>query len=100
MSVDPEQLRTDFSRFMMSYRFGIAQLMTRVKVLEDEFTHINRYNPIEHVTSRVKTPESIIRKAQRIECPLTLDDVRANILDIAGCGSRAASSPTPTGSPT
>ncbi|MGF7119967.1 GTP pyrophosphokinase family protein [Rhodococcus sp. TAF43] len=82
--MDPEQLRTDFSRFMMSYRFGIAQLMTRVKVLEDEFTHINRYNPIEHVTSRVKTPESIIRKAQRIECPLTLDDVRANILDIAG----------------
>ncbi|CAM2979542.1 GTP pyrophosphokinase family protein [Prescottella defluvii] len=69
---------------MMSYRFGIAQLLTRVKVLEDEFTHINRYNPIEHVTSRVKTPESIIRKAQRIGCPLTLDDVRTNILDIAG----------------
>ncbi|QBJ95798.1 GTP pyrophosphokinase family protein [Rhodococcus sp. ABRD24] len=82
--MDPEQLRTDFSRFMMSYRSGIAQLMTRVRVLEDEFTHINLNNPIEHVTSRLKTPESIMRKAQRIGIPLTLDDVRANVLDIAG----------------
>ncbi|PTR31151.1 putative GTP pyrophosphokinase [Rhodococcus sp. OK519] len=82
--MDPEQLRTDFSRFMMTYRFGIAQLMTRVNTLEDEFTHINLYNPIEHVTSRLKSPESIIRKAQRIDCPLTIDDVRENILDIAG----------------
>ncbi|MBM4533654.1 GTP pyrophosphokinase family protein [Rhodococcus hoagii] len=82
--MDPEQLRTDFSRFMMAYRFGITQLLTKVNILKDEFTHINLYSPIEHVTSRLKTPESIIRKANRIGCPLTLDDVREQILDIAG----------------
>ncbi|AVP69990.1 GTP pyrophosphokinase family protein [Rhodococcus hoagii] len=82
--MDPEQLRTDFSRFMMTYRFGITQLLTKVNILKDEFTHINLYSPIEHVTSRLKTPESIIRKANRIGCPLTLDDVREQILDIAG----------------
>ncbi|WP_137726447.1 GTP pyrophosphokinase [Prescottella subtropica] len=82
--MDPEQLRTDFSPFLMTYRFGITQLLTKVNILKDEFTHINRYSPIEHVTSRLKTPESIIRKADRIGCPLTLDDVRAQILDIAG----------------
>ena len=69
---------------MMTYRFGITQLLTKVNILKDEFTHINLYSPIEHVTSRLKTPESIIRKANRIGCPLTLDDVREQILDIAG----------------
>lgn len=69
---------------MMNYRFGITQLLTKVNILKDEFTHINLYSPIEHVTSRLKTPESIIRKANRIGCPLTLDDVREQILDIAG----------------
>ncbi|MDH6680460.1 putative GTP pyrophosphokinase [Rhodococcus sp. LBL1] len=82
--MDPEQLRTDFSRFMMSYRFGITQLLTKVNILKDEFTHINLYSPIEHVASRLKSPESILRKAHRIGCPLTLDDVREQILDIAG----------------
>ncbi|QCQ92396.1 GTP pyrophosphokinase [Rhodococcus sp. SGAir0479] len=82
--MDPEQLRTDFSRFMMTYRFGITQLLTKVNILKDEFTHINLYSPIEHVTSRLKSPESIVRKADRIGCPLTLDDVREQILDIAG----------------
>lgn len=69
---------------MMTYRFGIAQLLTKVNILKDEFTHINLYSPIEHVTSRLKTPESIIRKANRIGCPLDLDNVREQILDIAG----------------
>jgi len=69
---------------MMTYRFGITQLLTKVNILKDEFTHINLYSPIEHVTSRLKTPESIVRKANRIGCPLTLDDVREQILDIAG----------------
>lgn len=69
---------------MMTYRFGITQLLTKVNILADEFKHIALYSPIEHVTSRLKTPESIVRKADRIGCPLTLDDVREQILDIAG----------------
>ncbi|WP_433613673.1 GTP pyrophosphokinase [Prescottella agglutinans] len=69
---------------MMSYRFGITQLLTKVNILKDEFTHINLYSPIEHVASRLKSPESILRKAHRIGCPLTLDDVSEQILDIAG----------------
>ncbi len=43
------------------------------------------YNPIEHVTSRVKSPESIRTKAERRGLDPTLDSVRSNITDIAGC---------------
>ncbi|WP_338888083.1 GTP pyrophosphokinase family protein [Rhodococcus sovatensis] len=81
---DFDQLRSDFTRFMMSYKFGIDELMTKINILKEEFTHIHRYSPIEHVGSRLKTPESIIVKARRKNCPLTLDDIRTNIVDIAG----------------
>lgn len=81
---DFAELRTEFSRFMMLYQFGISELMTKVNILKDEFTHINQYSPIEHVTSRVKSPDSILRKAQRLNIPLTIDDISKNIFDIAG----------------
>jgi putative GTP pyrophosphokinase len=81
---DFAELRTEFSRFMMLYQFGIAELMTKVNILKDEFTHINQYSPIEHVASRVKTPESIMRKAERLGIPITIDDISKNIFDIAG----------------
>lgn len=81
---DFAELRTEFSRFMMLYQFGISELMTKVNILKDEFTHINQYSPIEHVTSRVKSPDSILRKAQRLNVPLTIDDISKNIFDIAG----------------
>lgn len=32
----------------------------------------------------MKSAESILHKAQRIQCPLTVEDIRKNILDIAG----------------
>lgn len=78
------QLRNDFTRFMMGYKFGTDELMTKINILKEEFTHIHQYSPIEHVTSRLKTPESLLEKARRKNCPLTFEDIRKNIFDIAG----------------
>ena len=78
------QLRDEFTRFMMSYEFGVAELLTKINILREEFTHIHRYSPIEHVSSRVKSAESILRKVQRKDVPFTLDGIREGIQDIAG----------------
>jgi putative GTP pyrophosphokinase len=59
-------------------------LTTKVRILKQEFTRRDGYCPIEAVSSRVKTHDSIVAKAQRLCCPLTVDDIRTNILDIAG----------------
>src|SRR3954468_22220118 len=59
-------------------------LTTKVSVLKTEFTDGDGYCPIAAMSSRVKTLDSIRRKARRICCPLTVDDLRTNILDIAG----------------
>lgn len=78
------QVRDQLTRFMMSYKFGLDEVLTKINILRDEFTYIHDYNPIEHVNSRLKTPESILEKAIRKGCEMELDQIRAQVLDIAG----------------
>ncbi|MFC5179618.1 GTP pyrophosphokinase [Nocardioides taihuensis] len=70
--------------FLLEYEFGLREVETKIAILRDEFLHMHDYNPIEHVTSRVKSPESIRAKVERRGLEHTLDSVRSNITDIAG----------------
>jgi putative GTP pyrophosphokinase len=79
----PEQ-SDELTHFMMVYKFGLAEIGTKITILAEELAHKGRGNPIEHVSPRLKTPASIATKARRIDCPLTYDDLRARIRDIAG----------------
>lgn len=74
----------DFAQFVTPYRAGISALTAKINILQGELTHVDRCCPIQYVTSRVKSHDSILEKAARVGCPPTQDDVRANILDIAG----------------
>lgn len=77
-------LKVELTRFMMSYRFALDEINTKMKILKEEFHLIHEYNPIEHIDSRVKTPESIIRKIKKKNLPYDLRLIRENIHDIAG----------------
>lgn len=81
---DLAQLRVEFSRFMLQYQFGVEEITTKIGILREEFRLLRDYNPIEHVTSRVKTPESIINKIARKGCDPSFDAIRTSITDIAG----------------
>ncbi|WP_239082694.1 GTP pyrophosphokinase [Actinoplanes teichomyceticus] len=74
----------DVNKFLLVYKFGLAEIGTKINILAEELAHRGRGNPIEHVSPRLKTPASIAAKARRIGCPLTFDDLRARIRDIAG----------------
>lgn len=78
------RLRTDFSRMLMHHQFAIDEMLTKVSILREEFLHLHRYNPIEHISSRVKSPRSLIEKITRRGLPLEIDAITANITDIAG----------------
>lgn len=87
IEINPDNFKDkkkELLRFLMGYKFALEQLKTKIDLLKNEFKHIHDYNPIEHVTSRVKTPESIMRKVQKKGCPLTIESIRENIRDIAG----------------
>lgn len=77
-------LREEFTRFEMEYQFGLREIETKLEILRDEFLHMHDYNPIEHVTSRVKSPESMLRKAQKRGIAFDVNELRASITDIAG----------------
>lgn len=62
LPVPLRDLKSDLTRFLMVYKFGIDEMMTKINILRDEFTYARDYNPIEHVKSRLKSPESIIAK--------------------------------------
>lgn len=76
--------KNEMLRFLMGYKFALEQLETKIDLLKSEFKYIHDYNPIEHVSSRVKTPESIMRKVQRKGCDMTIESIRENVRDIAG----------------
>lgn len=79
------ELRDEFQRFLREYEFGMREVETKISILRDEFTHDHAYNPIEHVKSRLKTPDSIVEKIARkgIAEP-DFDRIRSEITDIAG----------------
>jgi len=79
-----KSLKVDLIRFMMSYKFALEEMNTKINILKQEFKYIHDYNPIEHVNSRLKSPESIIKKVQRKGGDLSLMSIREHIRDIAG----------------
>ncbi len=95
-----EHLAQDLRRALMVYKFGIDEMMTKINILREEFTYAREYNPIEHVKSRLKSPESILAKAERKGAPASLDASARPSATSPASASRAASHRTSTGSST
>ncbi|MEK5040382.1 GTP pyrophosphokinase [Sporosarcina sp. FSL K6-3457] len=77
-------LKKEVTRFMLAYKFALDEVSTKINILEEEFQLIHEYNPIEHINTRLKTPESIIQKALRKNIGLSLSSIKENMRDIAG----------------
>jgi len=78
------ELRDEFQRFLREYEFGMREVETKISILRDEFTHDHAYNPIEHVKSRLKSPDGIVEKIARRGIEPEFDAIREHITDIAG----------------
>ena len=69
---------------MFLYRSALSKIKTKIRILTDEFTNIQRNNPIEHVNSRIKSPQSIVNKMHRQHLEVTIENMTEYINDIAG----------------
>ena len=79
------ETKKELTRFLMTYKCAMDEIETKINVLKQEFQYIHEYNPIEHVSSRLKSPESIIQKMYRKhEKIVSIDELKENIKDIAG----------------
>ena len=69
---------------MFLYDSALREINTKIEILNNEFAHIYNYNPIEHIKSRLKTPDSIVKKLKRYGFEVTIDNMVEKLSDIAG----------------
>ena len=66
------------------YDSALKEINTKIEILNNEFVHIYNYNPIEHIKSRLKTPDSIVKKLKRYGFDVTINNMVDKLNDIAG----------------
>lgn len=69
---------------MFLYNSAIKEVGTKLEILNDEFQHVHKYNPIEHIKTRIKTPESIVKKLRRYGYEVSIENMVKYVNDIAG----------------
>ncbi|MEK3734798.1 MULTISPECIES: GTP pyrophosphokinase [Paenibacillus] len=79
-----KMIRNEITRFMMKYKFALDEIETKVEILKEEFQALHDYSPIEHTKTRLKSPESIMKKLIRKGGNISLTSIEENIKDIAG----------------
>ncbi|MEI3867979.1 GTP pyrophosphokinase family protein [Microbacterium sp. CCNWLW134] len=78
------ELREEYEGFLLEYRFGMREIETKIDILREEFAHTHAYNPIEHVTSRLKSLDSLAVKVERKGIATSIESMRSHVTDIAG----------------
>ncbi len=73
-----------FIELMMQNECALREIETKLNVLNDEFSTLYNYNPIETIKTRVKDPLSIVEKMQRKGLPPTIENIEKTLNDIAG----------------
>lgn len=81
--LEPQQ-RKELVRKVQVYNAAIQMVKMKLDIWNDEFKLTSTHNPIHHVESRIKTPDSIGAKLRRANVPLTLEMVEEHVLDLAG----------------
>ena len=75
---------TSWETVIFLFNSALKEVGTKVDILNDEFRHVHKYNHIEYVKSRIKSPESIVKKLKRHGYESTIDNMVKHINDIAG----------------
>jgi len=74
----------EFSHLMLKYEFAIEKLKTELDILIKEYEFKNKYQPVDHIKSRIKTKESALKKLERKGYDITLDNLKEHIHDMVG----------------
>lgn len=74
----------NWKEVILIYNSALKQISVKLEILNDEFQHVHRYNPIEHIKSRIKTSESIVKKLKKNGYESTIENMVKYVNDIAG----------------
>lgn len=74
----------EVSELMLKYNFALQLLETQFNILIKEFEFKHKYNPVEHMKSRLKTEKSIIDKLNKKGYEVTTKNMISHVHDIIG----------------
>ncbi len=74
----------DWNSTMLLYSSAIKRMQTKIEILNDEFKQVHQYNPIEYIKTRVKSPDSIVKKLKKNGYEVSLENMVEHCNDIAG----------------
>lgn len=81
---DLRDVVTEYKGMLLLYRSALKEMSTRLEILGEEYRFGHRYNPIRKIETRIKPDESIVRKLQRKEKEISVDNIRTYVEDVAG----------------
>lgn len=74
----------EWKKVMLMYDSALKEVNTKLEILNEEFKLNHQYNPIEHITSRMKSPQSIAKKLRHNGRELTVENIVKYVNDVAG----------------
>lgn len=74
----------EWSHMLLLYDSAIKEISTKIEILNNEFKISHQYNPIEHISSRLKSMDSIARKLRKRNIELNVNNVMTYVNDVAG----------------
>ncbi len=74
----------EITELMLKYNFALQMLETQMNILIKEFEFKNKYNPVEHIKSRIKTEESAVNKLEKKGYEVNVSNLIKHIHDMIG----------------
>lgn len=74
----------EWARALLLYDSVLKEINTKLEILNNEFKMTHQYNPIEHITSRIKSSQSIAKKIRHQGRELNVENIVKYINDVAG----------------
>ena len=68
-----------YVELFMHYECAMLEIETKLNVFDKEFSLHGESNPIESVSTRLKTPLSLMNKLKRLDLPFDIETIKNNI---------------------
>ena len=72
-----------WKEMMFLYSAALKEINAKIEIMNDEFEERYGHSPIEHTKSRLKTPDSIVRKLKADGYEVTMENMKEKLNDIA-----------------
>ncbi len=74
----------EYLELQQIYNAAIREISTKLEILNDEFKVKFDHNPIHHIESRLKSPQSMFSKLRKLGFDVSIKSAMDNLFDIAG----------------